>query len=48
MLTYLDLDSILFPDVCTVYDLWCLTPLSAIFKLYRGSVLLVEEAGENH
>ena len=28
--------------------LWCLTPLSTIFKLYRDSVLLVEETGENH
>jgi hypothetical protein len=37
------------------YGLWCLTPLSTIFRLYRGrhgtSVLLVEETGvpeENH
>ena len=30
--------------------LWCLTPLSAIFPLYREGhwVLLVEEIGENH
>ena len=31
--------------------LWCLTPLSAIFQLYRESVLLMEETGvpgENH
>ena len=31
--------------------LGCLTPLSTIFQLYRGGVLLVEETGvpgENH
>ena len=28
--------------------LWCLMPLSKIFQLYRESVLLVEETGENH
>ena len=33
--------------------LWCLTPLSTLFKLYRGmrSALLMEETrvpGENH
>jgi hypothetical protein len=35
----------------TGLELWCLTPLSTIFKLYRGSVLLMEEPrvpGENH
>jgi hypothetical protein len=29
-------------------DWWCLTPLSAIFQLYHGEVLVVEETGENH
>ena len=31
--------------------LWCLTPLSTTFQLYRDSVLLVEKTGvpgENH
>ena len=35
----------------TGFGLWCLTPLSTIFHLYRESVLLVEETGvprENH
>jgi hypothetical protein len=37
-------------DCCSMLGLglWCLTPLSTIFKLYRDSVLLVEETGENH
>ena len=39
--------SIYIFDLC----LWCFTPLSTIFQLYRESVLLGEETrvhGENH
>jgi hypothetical protein len=32
-----------------LFDLLCVTPLSAIFQLYHGDqFLVVEEAGENH